>query len=107
MDAHVSDSIDSAGAIGVGADADGLWAANSVVAGATAEIPLTQVYADEGVAEAQPLANMPALEADPFADMAALGPCSDDDCVPPFGCICFCCLQRGGEFSKHRCPDKG
>ena len=49
MDAHVSDSVDSAGAIGVGADADGLWAANSVGAGTPAEFPLTQAYDDDGL----------------------------------------------------------
>ena len=47
-DGHVSDSADSVGAIGVGADADGLWAANSVGAGEPAEFPLTQAYEDEG-----------------------------------------------------------
>ena len=83
VDAHVSDSVDSAGAIGVAADADGLWAASSLAEGATAEIPLTQVYADEGVAVAQSLANMPALEVDPIANMPALQACNYDDSNMP------------------------
>ena len=83
VDAPVSDSVDSAGAIGVGADPAGLWAANSVGEGAAAEIPLTQAYADAGVAEAEPLPDMPALEADPFADLPALEPWADEDPEPP------------------------
>ena len=62
VDAHVSDSVDSAGAVGVAADADGLWAANSLGEGATAETPLTQAYADEGVVDPEQLAYMPASE---------------------------------------------
>ena len=48
-EADVSNSVNSVGGIGVRADADGLWAANSVGADTPAECPLTQAYADEGV----------------------------------------------------------
>jgi len=83
--AHVLDSADSVGAIGVGADADGLWAADSAGAGTPAEFLLTQAYDDDGVkrvGSADPPANMPALaeaEADPIANIPALAEVEENE----------------------------
>ena len=76
--AHASGAIDSVGDIGVGADADGLWAADSAGAVRPADFPLTQHYDEDGVnpvGSADPPASIHSLaeaEADPIANTPAL-----------------------------------
>jgi len=80
---HVSDSADSVSAIGVGADADGLWAANSVGPVEPAGFPLTQAYEDERVNHedvAGPYADMPPLRACHYEDEPA---CTRPACLSP------------------------